>query len=984
MSDVASKAIAIVATFTVEPLASSLSFMLTEAGIVADVRIAPYNQVFQQLLTENSLLSTNNKGVNVVLIRIEDFIRDVEDEQTVWNTIERTKKDLCSALSHFAGSAKTTTIVSVLSPSPRAGNHKAALDNANRFLTERVALMSGLVLLPDAETDRFLTGAKFDSVSDHLAHIPFTHNYFASLGAAIARRAHAILVPAHKVLALDCDNTLWRGVVGEDGVDGIEISPAFAALQRFALRAHSQGVLICLVSKNNAQDVLDVFERRTDMLLSLDHVVAHRIDWQPKPQNLSSLAKQLNLGLDSFVFIDDNPVECGAMNAQLPQVITLQLPSEDKIDSFLANLWTFDKVAITEEDLRRTELYKEEVARNLFESQSTDISNFIASLAVEVDIDAPQENEWPRLAQLTQRTNQFNSTTKRRTEAELRSLVTGNLGEVRRVRVKDRFGDYGLVGLAIIFFQKDRLFVDTFLLSCRVLGRGVEHAIIRRLGSIAISRQLGLVEIDYVETSKNEPARAFFENVASPFKKLESDTQSYLIPTDVASSIAHRPGFDPDAVIAASKQTANKPLANFDTVSRSSRYVRLASVLTSDSAINELIVVGSTRVRDLSTAATVPTNDTERRLVELWEKLLHIKGIGIDDDYFDLGGSSLLTVSLFASIFQQFGRSLPLTTILSSSTVRELAKQIISDDRAEIDCLIDLKTASLEHDSARFLFLVHDGDGETLLYSNLAQRLPDNIGVVGINPRPLPGIPLAHSSIEGMASFYISQIKSKQSQGPYLLGGMCAGGVIAYEIANQLLQAGDFVDLVLILDAATPQTSRIRFLSTAGRMDRFTSSMKLPATEQKRHARNAAVLIIKATRKFWNLLKWEVTDKIRKISVNLRFRMLKALLSRGKPWPQTIPSLTVREIYEQAEAAYIPASVSGTRVVLIRASNGVGGDTPYVSVYANSSLGWNTLANNLTSIDVNGGHYSMLQTPNVDDLARKLQVFLLCDIQQAA
>ena len=148
------------------------------------------------------------------------------------------------------------------------------------------------------------------------------------------------------------------------------------------VEVHSQGTLISVSSKNVEKDVLEVFEARKDMILAIDHVVAHRINWNSKPQNIASLAQTLNLGLDSFVFIDDNPIECEQMRTELPQVLTLQLPSEDKIESFLANLWAFDKASVTQEDKRRTQMYKENAARQQLEVSATDIGDFIKSLNV--------------------------------------------------------------------------------------------------------------------------------------------------------------------------------------------------------------------------------------------------------------------------------------------------------------------------------------------------------------------------------------------------------------------------------------------------------------------------------------------------------------------------------------------------------------------------------------------------------------------------
>ena len=523
--------VAITATFTAEPLQPGLAYLLREAGLQLNLRFAPYHQVLQELISSSSTLSANPKGVNVVLIRFEDFVREIADPVRARTVIATTAEEIVEALGAFVPRCKVPTILAVLPASPAAsGELLAAINAANERLRAEATKLPGLSLLLPGDVDLVSADERYDAESNELGHIPFTEAHYAALALAIARKVHAFLVPDRKVLVLDCDNTLWRGVVGEDGVQGISIPPAFACLHAFAVKVQSQGGLICLASKNTERDVLEVFETRPDMVLKLEHIVAHRINWEAKPQNIVALANALNLGLESFVFIDDNPVECELMQAELPQVVTLLLPPEDQIESFLSRLWAFDKVTVTEEDTRRTNLYKEDVARKELEKTASNIVDFVSSLKVVVDIGSPDESEWPRLAQLTQRTNQFNFTTVRRTETELRSLVChapGEQGSVLRVRVSDRFGDYGLVGLVIYREAPEILVVDTFLLSCRVLGRGVEHTILRHLGEIARQKGLQRVQVPFLRSARNEPAWAFAESVAAQFRSTDGDREIY-------------------------------------------------------------------------------------------------------------------------------------------------------------------------------------------------------------------------------------------------------------------------------------------------------------------------------------------------------------------------------------------------------------------------------------------------------------------------
>lgn len=962
--------VAIAATFTAEPILPPLRFLLREAGLALDLECAPYNQVFQELLSASSLLASNAGGSNVIIIRMEDFTRDSSDLETARVLLARTTRELAEAFDQFARRAKSPTVLVVLEPSPvPAAALRHDLDGAAARLIHHVRSLPGIHLLSAADIDEVSSGEIFDRLRDELAHIPFTEEFFASLAYCIGRRIHALRVPAHKVLVLDCDNTLWRGVIGEDGIDRIEVTNAFLRVQRFAIEQQTKGILVCLASKNAERDVLDVFENRPDMALKSEHIISHRINWKLKSENLSSLARELNLGLDSFVFLDDNPIECAQIRAALPQVVTLQIPPEDEIDSFLAHLWVFDKVAVTAEDSRRTSLYRENAARQLHEESATDISDFVASLELQIDIAAPQDTEWPRVAQLTQRTNQFNFTTVRRTESEMRMAQVDSL--ILRVNVRDRFGDYGLVGLMVVNGTERTLVVDTLLLSCRVLGRGVEHAMLRRLGELAKERGLAQVDLLYAHTPKNEPARAFADSVAAAFRIEEENRTTYRIPAAYASEIAHRPGHDPEEVIKARKSEERKgmpviePQTASSIASRSERYSRLALDFVSGSAIIDAMRAKDLHVRTLRNPLERPATSTERALVSLWQELLNVDELGVEDDYFALGGTSLLAARMFAEIARRFGVKLRLTIILESPTVRSLARHIEGTERS--GNLVELKPGDGHN-----LFLVHDGDGETLLYRNLARRMPENLAVVGIEPHRIKKVPLAHTRIEDMARFYVEEVRRRQPIGPYMLGGLCAGGVIAYEMASQLKSAGEHVKLVAILDAAKPHALKRPGRLAAQRADRLRLMLAGSGNTRTSLFVRSYRLAKGVTKKILGYISWKVSSEAKGLSTRIRFRVLREVLSRSLPWPSFLTELSVREIYDSAEALYVAKPLSDANILLVRAQVGEGGDTPYREIFADDTFGWKSISPEIGVIDVKGGHSSMLQEPSVESLASAL------------
>jgi len=352
-------------------------------------------------------------------------------------------------------------------------------------------------------------------------------------------------------------------------------------------------------------------------------------------------------------------------------------------------------------------------------------------------------------------------------------------------------------------------------------------------------------------------------------------------------------------------------------------------------------------------------------MLALWQEVLGVSDLGVEDDYSAAGGTSLLAARLFALVSQRFGVKLPLTTILDHSTVRKLAR-MIGSERLQKGVLIDLRP-----DGLRNFFFVHDGDGETLLYGNVARRLPNRFAVFGIEPRQLRDIPLAHARIEDMATYYLGAMREKQPHGPYFLGGMCAGGVIAYEMARQLEAAGEVVEFVVLLDSALPKTPKRQGRIARQRMGRLTQLVA-----ERGGKGNPFELVFAILRKFVNAAVWEIVRRARHWSVRSRFRLLRLLLDHNLGWPKFIPDLTVRQIYDSAESAYVPRPVSLSAVMLVRARSGQGGDAPFREVYADETLGWGRITSHLLIEDVDGGHYTMLQEPFAEKVAEKITAFL--------
>ncbi|TME51075.1 MAG: HAD-IIIC family phosphatase [Chloroflexi bacterium] len=346
------------------------------------------------------------------------------------------------------------------------------------------------------------------------ARLPWSETMLQELTTEHMRYLGAAFGRARKCLVLDLDGTLWGGVVGEDGVEGLKLGAdapgnAYVMFQREILRLWNRGVLLAICSKNDPDQAMAAF-RHPAMVLRESHFAAQRINWEPKPSNLRQIAAELDLGLDSMVFLDDNPVERAAVRAALPQVLCPDLPTDPAYyRQALVELSAFDTLAVTEEDLRRNAAYTARTHRRRLEADNSDgsVESYLSKLETRVEITAASAGVLPRLAQLTQKTNQFNLTTRRYTETEIRALQSDG-AIVSALRVVDRFGDNGIVGLAIAVARShDTWELDVLLLSCRVIGRDVESGLLSHVASAVRARGGARIQGWFLPTERNGPAR---------------------------------------------------------------------------------------------------------------------------------------------------------------------------------------------------------------------------------------------------------------------------------------------------------------------------------------------------------------------------------------------------------------------------------------------------------------------------------------------
>jgi len=553
--------IILAATFTVEPVLESLAFWKHELDLSFDVELAPYNQVFQELLSPDTLFSRNTAGMNAIIFRFEDWLHELKQTQSIMQN----EQYLCERLIEFVDALESFSQRSaaqiLLLICPSFSDNKALQNIYNslkRELLERLSAAKGLdVLIMERFHQSYGISEEIqDAERNELAHIPFTSKYFAAIGSTLIRRYYALIHQPLKVIVVDCDNTLWGGVCGEISPTELNIGGRFEQLQNFLKQQYQQGKILCLCSKNVDVDVWKVFEQRAAMPLKRDHIVDFRINWDVKSENIRSLASSLKLGLDSFIFIDDNPLECAEVRANCPEVLTLQWAADDlEARHTLDHLWLLDSYVATEEDKKRSEMYKANIKRESLLESTSDFDTFLKNLNLQIEINDYQTEDLARISQLTQRTNQFNFTTIRRTENQIRQLAQDDKYQVLTVKVSDKFGDYGLVGVVVLQRWAATLNIDSFMLSCRVLGRGVEHKILAEIGTIAANQGIATVTVLFNNSKKNLPARQFLEQCG--IVKGEQKNLSIVIPAQQLQAIKHPPQKAPQTGVLASPKTAN-------------------------------------------------------------------------------------------------------------------------------------------------------------------------------------------------------------------------------------------------------------------------------------------------------------------------------------------------------------------------------------------------------------------------------------------
>ncbi len=352
----------------------------------------------------------------------------------------------------------------------------------------------------------------------YMSSTPISEKAIKLIADKIRKIIRAISTARKKCLILDMDNTLWGGVLGEDGPFGIKCSPTgegavFYDFQTSIKKLKDLGVILTIASKNNMEDVDELFRVNDNLYLSKDDFSIMKVNWNRKSENIIEIAEELNIGLDSMVFIDDNPAEREQVRIELPDVVVPEFPSNTyNLNSFIEEIYEeyFFTITATEEDKMKTKQYIENAQRNNVKSEFNSYEEYLDYLDIKLDIREVLHEDIERAAQLTQKTNQFNLTTRRYTENDIKQMKEDKNIKVLIGEAKDRFGDYGKIILAIYKTENKRCIIDTFLMSCRAMGRNIETNFLNKIEKDLKEIGVEVIEGVYIPTKKNKPAQDFY------------------------------------------------------------------------------------------------------------------------------------------------------------------------------------------------------------------------------------------------------------------------------------------------------------------------------------------------------------------------------------------------------------------------------------------------------------------------------------------
>ena len=532
--------IGILGSFTLNGLEETMRVKCDDKKTQCITYVSGYNQYNQEIFDEKSHLYKFSPDITFLIIDSRSILGELffnpysvsvgERKQFVQSKSEEII-NLAKMLVKKSKSKLILSNFSVPSYSPIGINEtreEFGLHDMIRDLNQNIKI--GLKLEPEIyihDLNSFVTRFGENNVFDYKQYfygdVRISLEYIPYLAEELMGYVKAVLGLNKKCIVLDLDNTLWGGIVGEDGFEGIKlgndpVGRAYAEFQHNLLALNQRGILLAINSKNNLDDAMQIIKEHPNMILREDNFVCTRINWNDKVVNMKEISDELNIGLDSMVFFDDDPINREYVKSNLPEIQTVDISDPSNYSKILKAMNDFHMLKITDEDTTRNKMYLEQRKRTELKTQVGDLQDFLKQLSISVKIKNADNFTIPRISQLTLKTNQFNLTTRRYQEEDIRKFSLDKDKIVECAQVQDKFGDNGITGVYVINKDnKQEWTIDTFLLSCRVIGRGVEDGMLYQIIEKARKEGVSKIRGEYIKTKKNKPAENFFPTFG--FKK---------------------------------------------------------------------------------------------------------------------------------------------------------------------------------------------------------------------------------------------------------------------------------------------------------------------------------------------------------------------------------------------------------------------------------------------------------------------------------
>ena len=526
---------------TCNQVVQPIIYSLRKEGMNPAVTLGGFDNIVQDSYQiDNQQLVIIVYDIVGILIKREEFVENLSDSQ-----IELLIADFLAEYDLVNNNLRSvpaivwntvTSAVVNLNPSVKT-KLKRIVERINTYFEENKPKNVTLIDLND-----ILIQVGVDNAVDrrmlYSSKAPYSFIFWKQYAQCLASVIFRFTGKLKKVLVFDCDHTLWKGILGEDGMSGIDmnahskVGQIFNSVQHIAKWLSEHGVIIGLCSKNNLNDVQDVLDRHPDMVLREENIVIKKINWNDKASNLKEIAEELNVGIDSLVFVDDSAFEINLIDEQLPQVKTFQVPTtlEQYPKQLLAWINQYFYITENQSDLEKTSQYKAQAQRVQARQVFGSIEDYLKSLDIQIRIKINDVQEAERIAQLTQKTNQFNLTTQRYTQAQIEDFITQNLKyRTYSVSVGDKFGDMGLTAVVIIEYERTVAYINTFLMSCRIMGRNIEFALMDYIIKDLRERNIITVNAEYSKTPKNSPVETFYDNCGFQGIDCEDDKKTYSL-----------------------------------------------------------------------------------------------------------------------------------------------------------------------------------------------------------------------------------------------------------------------------------------------------------------------------------------------------------------------------------------------------------------------------------------------------------------------